>query len=259
VARYQDDYMRVFPDKNNLIDERNELLGQYSLDYAALKEKVQQNDTGIVRFSKALYASDKKFILTGEDREKCNEMSLEYLDKWLKESNISAEDVVWNAPKANDETLNYFSLYANQGKKFRAKMVINPTGELLDNLYSPVGCNIIHETQHMMQVDFKAKSNYSDYTAELGPTLYSLMVNDEIYKKIHGIDLQEQVNYGNIYISDGNPVAIGEIANRFREVVQKHPSKSVDKIVAEPEMMQQMAKWGAYSDMYKIMHNLNQR
>jgi hypothetical protein len=223
------------------------------LDYAALKEKVLQNDTGIVRFSKALYASDKKFILTGEDREKCNEISLECLDNWFKENNISEENVVRYAPKLQDTAPNYFSIHTSQGDRFYARMVISPTGELCNNCYSPVGCNIIHETQHMMQVDFKAESNYSNYTAELGPTLYSLMLNDEIYKKIHGIDLQEQVDYGNIYVPDGNPVAIGEIANRFREIVQKHPSKSVDKIVAEPEMIQQMAKWGAYSEEYLIL------
>jgi hypothetical protein len=91
---------------------------------------------------------------------------------------------------------------------------------------------------------------------ELGPTLYTLVYSDRVYKAINKIDRDSEVDYGvNIQVSNNN-VPLGKIANWFGKMMEKYPSKSVDKILQKKEVLEQINAWGIDKHELPLM-NMN--
>ena len=80
--------------------------------------------------------------------------------------------------------------------------------------------------------------------SELGPTLYSLMMEDRIYKKIHDIAADKVLDYGDIDLGY-RKVSLGETAVWFGKMAEKYPHNSVDRLLQEDEVIRQLDRWGS--------------
>ncbi|MCM1323850.1 MAG: hypothetical protein NC218_06780 [Acetobacter sp.] len=259
MVRYKDKYAKVLGQQSGVIDERCALFGRYYQDQENLKTAVEAH-SGVKKFAKALYGCDERFVLSYNDSIQANKMSREILADWLAKQQVN-DDNLWYYVK-NDEYdyCNTLVVYTSRGNPVRVQLGVDPTGDLGDGCYSPVGSTLIHELMHLGQKkpsskekpednqkddgDVKVRpSRYDDYTMELGPTLYSLAIEDQMYKKIHGIDQDAVVDYGDIDFGT-HRVSVGKTAVWFRKMIEKYPSLSVDKVLTEPEVLEYMEHLG---------------
>ena len=67
--------------------------------------------------------------------------------------------------------------------------------------------------------------------AELAPTIDLIVRQDEIYKQIHNIPLNQKVAYPHSVLIAGNSVEIGEIANTFRQIKQKYNFDNFEQVL----------------------------
>ena len=264
VIKYKDNYDEVLKEEIGFVDERTEAFGRNWQDLRNLQSK-SLNNKGILTFARALYENDKRFILSYEDSIRANQISKIYLNKWLKQQNIQKQ--LWYNELARDAYYTNVSVCkAERGDKVDVSITVDPTGDLGCGAYSPVGNVIIHELQHLMQAkpaswetaednrlsdremakkvmlyDYDGIANV--YIDELGPTLYSLALDDVIYKNIHKIHKDKELNYGKLKVGQ-KELEIGKVAVFFRKMIQKYPYRSVDKILLEKEVFNQLSEWG---------------
>ncbi len=273
VLRYGDKYWKVLGRTEGTIDERAEVFGRYYQDLEALKEKAT-NFSGVQKFAKALYGCDERFVLNYNDSIQANAMSRDILKQWFTEQKVEDTNLWYYANTDEYDYANVLAVYNSRGNPVRAVLGIDPKGDLGKGYYSPVGAVIIHELQHLMQKKPSSKEKpednrkednevvvrkvyYDDYLAELGPTLYSLAIEDKMYKKIHGIAEEKVVDYGDIDFGT-HKADIGKTAVWFGKMLQKYPHSSVDKVLLEPEVFNYLNALGNNTPAL-LLNNTNGR
>jgi len=264
VIKFKDNYHAVLGHVKGCSDERDEFLGRYYKEFDHLVEEAEKYP-GVDMFIKAFYNNNDRFILSPKDSVEANRISKEMFNQWLKKQNIKRTDLISFETMDNDpDYINTFRFLNHRGDLFFAAIFVESRGKLGDNCYAPVGETAIHEISHLMQ--FKPTSNetpednkLSDEDAqklpegkykttlyaELGPSLHSLVVQDQIYKKIHHIKEDEVVDYGVTINTLHQKIPVGEIAVWFFKMEKKYPSSSIDRIVSQPEVLRQLNTWGS--------------
>lgn len=259
VVQYSDDYDEVMEKKEGWIDERAEVFGRYYQDYAKFEERAMRYP-GVEKFARALYSNNDRFMISPQDSVAANAISRTMLKDWLEKNEVKDKGL-WAFTKVDeDDNCNSVAFYFKGGDKLELSLNVDATGKLAKGDYSPVGTILIHELQHVMQQEpvsmetpqddykedidvFTETYTECDWLAELGPTLYSLALEDKIYKEIHGIEAQKAVNYGTINTDKGK-VGIGEVAVWFAQMIDKYQTNSVDKILGQKEVIEQLNRWG---------------
>lgn len=270
VVQHKDRYWNVLSRSEGVIDERSDFFGRYYQDQEALRKKVDTH-TGVQKFAKALYACDDRFVLSYNDSIQANEISRKMLADWFEKQKIEDKNLWLYADCEEYDYCNVLTVYRSRGKNLRIVLGVDPKGDLGDGFYSPIGSILIHELQHLGQQkpasretpedNHKAdnevnvqKVYFDDFSRELGPNLYSLAIEDKIYKEIHGLKADETVDYGDIDLGT-HKVAIGEVAVWFGKMIEKHPHLSVDKLMAEPEVFNHINNLGNGANM-QIMQKM---
>lgn len=260
VVQYKDDYEAVMEKSDGWIDERAEALGRYYKDYIKLDEKISKY-SGVEKFAKALYLNDDRLLISPKDSMQANALSRKMLADWLEAEDIKDKGL-WYFTKVEDDAFcNAIAYWYKRGNTFGVSLGVDMTGRMRKGTFSPVGTIIIHEMQHVMQMEPASREKSEDnrkngdvlraqqasydtgYLAELGPTLYSLALEDKIYKEIHGIEAQKVVDYGTIDTGDGK-VGLGEVAVWFAKMINKYPTKSVDELLGQKEVIERLNHWG---------------
>ena len=264
IVKYQDDADMIFYQAPGWIDEQNEFFGRYYQDHLDFEKKAQQYP-GIEMFAKALYANSERLIIEAQDSVYANALSNKMFEEWRHEQGISEPNICAYADVEQSFYVNTTVYNNKRGYMLGINLDIDPTGKIETDegiKYLPVGCIKIHEMQHILALAAKSYEkpdhNYlqseknepddlqglNDNYVELGPTLYTLTLSDRIYKAMHKIDRDAEVDYGvNIQVSN-NSIPLGKIANWFGQMLEKHPSKSIDKVLQEKEVMEQINTWG---------------
>ncbi len=271
AVRYQDNYAKVLGTHAGLINEKSEFFGRYYRDAEKLAEICDRNQ-GMQRFAKALYSCDERFIMTYQDSVQANAASYKILENWLQKQNVKDENLWRLTGIEKEKYCNTLAMWQRRGVDLKVELGIDATGNLGDNTYMPVGLTIIHELQHLAQKKTASRetpednnksgaeirsaiSYYDNFAGELGPTLYSLMLQDKIYKDIHHIDADKIVDYGEIDLGT-HKVKLGEVAVWVGKMAEKYPHLSVDKLIAEPEVVQRLNNWGN-NQPYRNFSNQN--
>ena len=264
LVKYQDNAEMIFHHQAGWIDEQYEFFGRYYQDHLNFEEKAK-NYPGIDMFAKALYASTGRLVIEAKDSVYANALSNKMFENWRCEQNISEKNIFAYANAEYNSYVNTTVYNNKRGYQLGISLDIDPKGQLetpngLD--YLPVGLIKIHEMQHIMALAAKScerpEHNHiasekdipsdlqglNDNYVELGPTLYTLTYSDRIYKAMNKIDRDAEVDYGvNIQVSN-NSIPLGKIANWFGQMMEKYPSKSIDKVMQEKEVMEQINAWG---------------
>jgi len=276
LLKYQDDFEMIFYNKAGWIDEQKEFFGRYYQDHLDFEEQAK-NYPGIELFAKALYANTERFIVEAKDSAYANALSNKMFEEWRCAQNISEENVCAYTDAEKSSYVNTTVYNNKRGYLVGISLDIDPKGQIEtpDGLdYLPVGLIKIHEMQHILALAAKSyerpEHNYiaseksepndlqglNDNYVELGPTLYTLVYSDRVYKAINKIDRDSEVDYGvNIQVSN-NSVPLGKIANWFGKMMEKYPSKSVDKILQKKEVLEQINAWGIDKHELPLM-NMN--
>ena len=263
VLMYRDNYNNVLGHEAGCSDERDEFLGRYYKDFENLVQKAEKYP-GIEMFAKAYYLNQDRHILSSEDSIQANAISREMFNEWLKSENISRHDLLCFAMMNNDdEYINTSRFLYKRGDLFFAAIFVDPKGQLKYGDYAPVGETAEHEMRHLMQ--FKPTSNEkpsdnklsdeeaaklpadkfsSTLLAELGPSLHSLVRQDQIYKKMHHLKEDQVVDYGVVVNTGAAKLKLGELAVWFGKMEKKYPYSSIDKVLVQPEVLKQLNQWG---------------
>ncbi len=74
--------------------------------------------------------------------------------------------------------------------------------------------------------------------SELMPTIMTIVLSDEVYKRLNNIPLNRAVNYGQSVQWDGHSVQLGRVANFYRSLIDRYGS--VGAAAASPESLEFM-------------------
>lgn len=245
VVEYKDDYSKVFSNEAGVYNEQSILFGKNYEDCYELINKAKVN-SGIYKFADALYKDSNRFLIKEKDIAKANEISLVILKDWLEANGVKEDNLYKSVDVDDEKAANTVAFYCSPGNDVRAELKIDPTGDLGDGCYSPVGITVIHELMHVMQK--KPSSNQSlrekdHLIEELAPTLKTLMLEDMTYKTIHKIPMNNVVNYGYFEVGK-NKVPYGELAVWFRNMTDKYKDLSVEKVLSQDEVFSKIEAMG---------------
>ena len=182
------------------------------------------------------------------------------LKSWLQKTEIKDKNLWYLTETENDDYANTTAFWYKRGAPVGLSLGIDSRGNLGKGYFSSIGTTIIHELQHVMQKKPASAEKPSDnrrqsdkyeearfetgILSELGPTLYSLMMEDRIYKKIHGIAADKVLDYGDIDLGY-RKVSLGETAVWFGKMAEKYPHNSVDRLLQEEEVISRLDRWGS--------------
>lgn len=261
VVEYGDQYAKVFNFNTGAgrINEQDEIFGRYYKDFEALKQKAQ-NYPGVEKFARALYNTEEQYIISYADSAKANTISMDMLNDWLKKTEIKDNELFYFTDVTIDNNANRVDHFYKRGSQLHLMFAIDSRGNLGYGYFSPIGVTAVHELQHVMQKKPASAEKPSDNRrqsdkyeearfengslSELGPTLYSLMMEDRIYKKIHDIAADKVLDYGDIDLGY-RKVSLGETAVWFGKMAEKYPHNSVDRLLQEDEVIRQLDRWGS--------------
>ena len=261
VVEYGDQYAKVFNFNTGAgrINEQDEIFGRYYKDFEALKQKAQ-NYPGVEKFARALYNTEEQYIISYADSAKANTISMDMLNDWLKKTKIKDNELFYFTDVTIDNNANRVDHFYKRGSQLHLMFAIDSRGNLGYGYFSPIGVTAVHELQHVMQKKPASAEKPSDNRrqsdkyeearfengslSELGPTLYSLMMEDRIYKKIHDIAADKVLDYGDIDLGY-RKVSLGETAVWFGKMAEKYPHNSVDRLLQEDEVIRQLDRWGS--------------
>lgn len=260
LLKYGDNYEKVLEKDDGLINEQAELFGRYYKDFEILEKKTQ-NFPGVRKFAYELYNNNDRFMLSYQDSVQANKLSKQLLQKWMKKQNITDENLWYLTSVEEDGYANAVAYWHRRGTTVELSLGIDSRGNIDEGDFSPVGAILIHELQHVMQKKPSSPENPEDNQksdedvafvsspydesciSELGPTLYSLAIEDRLYKHIKGIDQDKVLDYGALQFGKSQ-IKLGEVAVWFGKMIDKYPENSVDKLVAKDEILQQLNQWG---------------
>lgn len=260
LLKYGDNYEKVLEKDDGLINEQAELFGRYYKDFEILEKKAQ-NFPGVRKFAYELYNNNDRFMLSYQDSVQANKLSKQLLQKWMKKQNITDENLWYLTSVEEDGYANAVAYWHRRGTTVELSLGIDSRGNIDEGDFSPVGAILIHELQHVMQKKPSSPENPEDNQksdedvafvsspydesciSELGPTLYSLAIEDRLYKHIKGIDQDKVLDYGALQFGKSQ-IKLGEVAVWFGKMIDKYPENSVDKLVAKDEILQQLNQWG---------------
>ena len=262
VLRYGDNYDEVLQKSAGWIDERNEVFGRYYKDYQTLAQKAARYP-GTKKFAQALYDNNERFVISYADSTEANAISKKMLQKWLQKQEIKDDSLWYFTSVEHDDYANAVAYWYRRGQTIGLSFGVDGSGDLSEGDFSPVGAVIIHELQHVMQKkpasaelpeDNRKDDNDSDIAyrtsdyddsilSELGPTLCSLAIEDRIYKAVKGIEADTVLDYGTVD-TGSRRVKMGEVAVWFGKMMEKYPYRSIDRVVAEDEVLSRLNQWG---------------
>jgi len=262
LLKYKGKYEEILYSEKGIVDERNELVGRYYKDFEALAEQAEKYP-GVEKFAKAFYCENDRFMLNPQNSAYANAISRQFLQQWLKDQNITDKELWRFSNLDEDDDCNTIYYTYLRGSTFRATTTIDARGQMNEEKYAPVGNIAIHETMHLLALkpasneqsehnslsDEEAKILPQDrfntgYLSELGPSLHSLVLDDLIYKKINFLPEDKVVDYGVEIKTQTQKIPLGELAVWFNQMEKKYPSKSIDKVLSQPEVLRQLDSWG---------------
>lgn len=209
--------------KPGYFNELSPFLGEYNRFYAQLNKT---NSIALKRFCDELYKADARFhMIPIEDRKKANVLADEMLKKELQKYGTNPEDTFGKPTSDYRNVVHCYDIDNDYNDWTLHVCLDGGLSQEHGEKYAPFGIIALHELGHVRQTlpgvsekDFENNKKF----AELGPTIDLIVRQDEIYKKIHNIPIEQDVIYPNCVQINGVMYNLGEIANRFRQIQKKY-------------------------------------
>lgn len=219
-------------------DEKSPFVGEYAPFH---KQLMEENLAAWSIFSNAIYKPEVTFyLIPQEDRQKADLLGDKMLRDELKKYGTSPEEVFSKPTDCFRSVTNCCDI-DNEWNNWELQITLDTqlsqnTGEQ----YAPLGVIALHELGHVRQcmpgVSKKEFDSQQTKTfAEIAPTVDLIVRQDEIYKKIHDIPLEQEVKYPNSVTISGKSHSIGQIANQFRQIKEKYGFDNFEQVLLTNE------------------------
>lgn len=263
--QFKDEPKTILETAQGDVDERNEFVGRYYKDFEELAQKAEKYP-GVERFAQAFYLNADRFLLAHEDMKVTKPISKRMFDEWCVKNGIKDKNFWMYTNSEKDDYCNRTAFWYKRGVRYGATIHVDPKG----NHGAPVYAVVQHEIMHLFQFhvgsnEMPAHNALSDedalflpessffkgnYLDELGPSLFSLMWEDLIYKEAHGIPKNKIVDYGVVIDTGERKVDAGELAVKVQNWVDASPSLSMDKILSQRKVLEYFNYLGGGQKVY---------
>ncbi|MBP5698057.1 MAG: hypothetical protein J6W96_00840 [Alphaproteobacteria bacterium] len=220
-------------------DENSPLL---AVDAEAHKKLVNiyKNKREYQIFEKELYQENRGYyhMIPKKDRAAAKKIGEEMLNEELAKYGLKLEEL-FAEPDSNFQNATYCCNIDNENNDWNLQVILdkNQLNGEDEGQYCPLGVVALHELGHIKQTmpgiskaEFETKIG-----VELAPTIDLIVRQDEIYKRIHGIDMAQMVNYPQNLVLDGREVSLGAFANRFRQIKERYGYDSYEDVLLTKE------------------------
>lgn len=223
---------------------RSPAVGSRSHELAALRALSPQNPA-MLSFSEALYRPELVHIVPASQARRAEAISLgifrRYLSRYPDSGLTETNAVAWTPM---DMTRTFISNIENDQNIWTVQPVVYDRTHMLGNRCLPRYIAATHEFMHVEETPRGAAQDWDrrppglEILSELMPTLLTIIMVDEVYKRVNGIQMSRVVNYGEHVQWGGHSVPLGRIANFYRSLIDRYGS--VGNAVASQESLEFM-------------------
>ncbi len=203
-----------------------------------------------------LYNTDARFyLLSKEDAALAEPIANRLLEEKLTPYNIAPKDTTFDYCDFKSAVFTYDA--DNKANNWNLHLLIEKkqlNGS--EDAYCPLAIIKAHELGHIMQkMPGTEEDSFKEGTlAELAPTIELIVMQDIIYKEIHNIPLNQEVNYPQ---TDKSPLPnLGKIANTFRSIKEKHNLRSYEDVLLTKEASVAINQFTQNLNIKEIMDNI---
>jgi len=228
------------------------VVGSRTLEYTDLWKSTRENPA-MIDFETAIYCPrDFINLIPYSKKEKADalaeKMFLEYLEKYSGYGITVRNIVSWIKSGTARGWPNSTQIFdqENKGTVWHVRATVGDgKDDVVNGYYSPKMIIARHEMDHVEETPVNLPEAIRYFgPRELMARLETILLLDEIYKKIFGFSIEEevnypgttgQVNYCKMVIWENNSVPLGRLANYFRML--KRTYGTIGKAVVSPEAL----------------------
>ena len=209
--------------------------------------KEVQTHPKLIAFEKQIYQSENIYFIAKDQREKANaiarEIFLEYINKYEK-FGVTEHNIVkfskTDLPGAGSNKT-WLSSLENEWNTWRVYTVIEADNGIYNEkfgCYLPPYIVAYHEIMHVEETPKGISESAYNRTPgkEILTALKTIILLDEVYKKVNDVPLSQVVDYKRNIIIGEKTVQLGYIANFYRRLEEKH--KSLSKALVSEDSLQ---------------------
>jgi hypothetical protein len=152
------------------------------------------------------------------------ELFLKYIAKWQTAGYTEQNIVDWDNEGNFRAGGTYVFDLLNEWNPWKVQPVVAAGGKVLerDGLYLPPYVVAYHELMHVEETPKCAKEKHHQKGVELLTTIKTIVLQDHIYKKIHKLEENREVDYGRFI----GTIPLGTFANFYRRQEAIHGTLS---------------------------------
>lgn len=177
-------------------------------------------------FESVLYTADNIYLIPAEKKEEAEELArqrlLEYINKY-KSDGVTAENVVsWKKTGMAGFGTNKIWVHdtENRWNTWRVQVAVEDADNLVNGKCLPKSAVAYHEVMHAEETPKGAPESY--VMSEIVTTLKTIILIDEIYKKLFDVTLDTEVDYGREVAWNSQKIKLGRLANFYRDLEIKY-------------------------------------
>ena len=177
--------------------------------------------------SESGYESTSMTMLPKDLKDPSDTIALEKLNDYLARKKLKPSQVVFEDDFVPGVTHTYD--IDNEWSDWRLQVVVDPSGAFSERFsaYAPSSVIALHELCHVEHIlpgeSGHQPTAYTSSVDEIPCVIDQIILQDEIYKKVKGISIQEEVKYKNpTRTNNGGGLNAGLIANTFRNLKNQH-------------------------------------
>jgi hypothetical protein len=204
-----------------------------------------QANHALLSFADAIYQPQFVHLIPARQARRAEALSLDIFRSYLSrypDSGLTVDNSVrWHAV---DLTRTYIADVENENNTWNIQPLVYNQTHMRGNRCLPRYIAAVHEFMHVEETPRGASHDWHrsppqlENLGELLPTIMTIVLADEIYKRVNNLPLSRTVNYGQTVRWDGHAVPLGRIANFYRSLIERYGS--VYAAVASPESLEFM-------------------
>ncbi|MDO8664269.1 MAG: hypothetical protein Q7K44_01830 [Candidatus Liptonbacteria bacterium] len=190
-------------------------------------------------FERALYTADNIYLIPEERKEEAETIArqqfLDYIKKY-EASGVTPENIVdWKKSGMPGAGTNKTWIYDNERPydTWRIHVVVEDDNNIVNGKCLPKSVIAYHEVMHAEETPKGVPESYK--MSEIVTTLKTIILVDEIYKKLFGAPLGVEVDYGREIARGNQKIKLGQLANFYRDLENKY--KVLGKAVVSEESL----------------------
>jgi hypothetical protein len=202
-------------------------------------QRVLKKHPVLEKYEKAIYQPEFIYLIPSEKANEADhaakELFLQYISKYSADGCTEHNIVDWSDSQFR-LGVTYVSDLENEWNTWFVNPVVEVKHERMHfkfNRYLPSHVVAFHELMHVEETSRCKREHYQEPGIELLTATKTTILLDLIYKKIHGLEIDTEVNYGKMV---GGKIELGAVANFYRHLETIHGTLAL--ALTSPESIQ---------------------